>query len=124
MMAVALLAGCATTQRTDLYFGRNIPGGGQVTEQQWKAFSDSILTPAFSGGYTETDAQGKWLDPGIGKTITEDTKVVTVIGKRSAKRNKQLNRVTEAYINRFNQQAVLRVDGKVRQWFIMKKAIN
>lgn len=115
------MAGCATMQQTDLYFGRNIPGGGQVTTQQWSTFSDSILTPSFPGGYTETDAKGKWVDAGIGKTIAEDTKRITVIGKRSAKRNSQLNQITQAYIHRFHQQAVLRVDTKIRYRLIIQK---
>ncbi|MCF3112079.1 DUF3574 domain-containing protein [Niabella sp. CC-SYL272] len=118
------ITGCVTMQQTDLYFGRNIPGGGQVTEQQWKAFSDSIITPAFPEGYTESDAQGKWMDTESRETIAEDTKRITVIGKRSAKRNGQLNQITQAYIRRFHQQAVLRVDTKIRYRLNTKKNTN
>ncbi|MBO9595170.1 MAG: DUF3574 domain-containing protein [Niabella sp.] len=121
LSGICCMAGCATMQHTDLYFGRNIPGGGRVTAQQWRAFSDSIITPAFPEGYTESDVQGKWMDTESRETITEDTKRITVIGKRSAKRNSQLNHITQTYIHRFNQQAVLRVDTKIRYRLITKK---
>jgi len=124
LSGIYCLAGCATMQRTDLYFGRNIPGGGQVSDGQWAAFSDSIITPNFPQGYTETDAQGKWMDTEKRKTIAENTKVITIIGKRSTKRNRQLNHITQTYIHRFHQQAVLRVDTRIRHRLISKNGIN
>lgn len=123
LIAIAVcisLAGCATMQRTDLYFGRNIPGGGQVTDVQWKNFSDSVITRYFPEGYTELTATGRWGDPQTRETITEPSTVVSFLGKISARRNAALDSVTQQYIRRFHQQSVLRADSKTRIRFIEK----
>lgn len=112
------LSSCASTQRTDLFFGRNIPGGGQVTAQEWKIFTDSVVSPRFPEGYTEWDAAGKWLDTETKQTISEDTKVLTFVGKKSPKREALLDSVTQAYIRRFRQQAVLRINTRVKFRFV------
>jgi hypothetical protein len=116
-----LLSACATTQRTDLYFGRDIPGGGQVSNEQWKLFSDSTVSPRFPEGYTERDANGKWLDTDIRQTITEPTKVLTFVGKKSKARQAGLDTVIQVYIQQYHQQAVLRVDSKVRVKFVERR---
>ncbi len=113
-----VLSACVSTQRTDLFFGMNIPGGGQVPGDQWKAFTDSVVSPRFPEGYTEWDAAGKWLDTETKQTISENTKVLTFVGKKSNSRNVLLDSITQFYINRFSQQAVLRLDSKSRLKFI------
>lgn len=114
------LISCATMQRTDLYFGINIPTGGNVTPQQWKAFSDDVITHYFPEGYTEVDAVGKWMDTQTKLTISENTKVVTFLGKPTKERNASLDSVTQKYIRRFQQQSVLRIDSKPKVKFISK----
>ena len=121
MVACCLsLAGCATMQRTDLYFGRTIPGGGQVTEQQWKNFSDNVISKYFPEGYTELTATGHWKDPQTHETITEPSTVVIFLGKMGPQRNAALDSVTQQYILRFHQQSVLRADSKTVIRFISK----
>src|SRR5688500_3490905 len=115
------LSGCVTTQRTDLFFGMNIPGGGQVSGEQWKKFTDSVVSPRFPEGYTEWDAAGKWLDTETKQTISENTKVLTFIGKKSRNREALLDSITQFYINRFRQQAVLRLDARSRSAFIVNQ---
>lgn len=118
---VLFLTACSTTRRTDLFFGMNIPGGGQVTNEQWEKFNDSIVSPRFPEGYTEWDAAGKWMDTETKQTITENTKVLTFIGKKSRIRESLLDSVTQYYILQYKQQAVLRVDSKSRIKFIAHK---
>jgi hypothetical protein len=115
------LSACATTQRTDLFFGMNIPGGGQVSDEQWKKFTDSVVSPRFREGYTEWDAAGKWQDTQTKQTISENTKVLTILGKANKQREALLDTVVQSYIRRFNQQAVLRVDTKAKTKFISAK---
>lgn len=110
--ACFLLNACITTQRTDLFFGTDIPGGGHVTEEQWRNFSDSVIAIRFPEGYTEWDAQGRWLDKDSRQTIMENTKVVTLIGKKGKLRNAALDTIIQAYIQRYKQQAVLRLDSR------------
>lgn len=114
------LASCATFQRTDLYFGRDIPDGGQVSDQQWKAFSDSVISRYFPEGYTEWDAAGRWKDTKTKETITEPTKVVTFFGKVSKQRSAALDSITQQYLRRFRQQSVLRSDIRSNVNFISK----
>ncbi|WP_246228498.1 DUF3574 domain-containing protein [Paraflavitalea devenefica] len=111
-----LLSACATTRRTDLYFGLNIPGGGQVSKEQWQWFSDSVVALRFPEGYTERDATGKWRDTQLHTTITEQTKVLTFIGKKSRQRQAHLDTLMQVYMQRYQQQAVLRMDVKGRMW--------
>lgn len=113
-----LLSSCATTMRTDLYFGLSIPGGGQVSKEQWKRFSDSIVSPRFPGGYTEGDVAGKWRDTESHITITEDTKVLTFIGKKSKTRQTNLDSLIHIYKRQYQQQAVLRTDARLRMQFV------
>lgn len=114
------LCSCATTQRTDLFFGMNIPGGGEVTEQQWQQFNDSVVSRAFPEGYTEFDASGKWRDSETARTIAEKTKVLSFIGRKHRSREAKLDSVVRYYIQRFQQQAVLRVDTKSKVTFELK----
>ena len=120
LIACILFCSCNVTQRTDLFFGMSIPGGGEVSEQQWQQFNDSIVSPAFPEGYTELDASGKWLDTATRKTISEKTKVLSFVGKKANTREQKLDSVIQFYIKRYQQQAVLRVDTKARVKFVSK----
>lgn len=51
--------------RTELYFGRNIPTGGIVSESDWQKFVDEAVTPRFPGGMTVLDADGH----GVGRMV-------------------------------------------------------
>jgi hypothetical protein len=119
--SMLFLSACATTQRTDLFFGMNIPGGGQVSTGQWKQFTDSVVSPRFPEGYTEWDAAGKWQDADTKQTISENTKVLTFIAKKSKHVEALLDTVTQAYIHQYKQQAILRVDSKSKVKFITAK---
>lgn len=119
------LGSCASYQRSDLYFGRNIPGGdpsggGTVSEQQWKNFSDSVISAYFPEGYTEWDANGRWKDTDTKQTITEPTKVVTFFGRKTKARSAALDSIAQRYLRRFHQQSVLRTDIKSKVKFINK----
>lgn len=120
ILCCLLLTSCATFQRSDLYFGRDIPDGGKVSDQQWKAFSDSVISKYFPEGYTEWDAAGRWKDTQTKVTITEPTKVVTFFGKASKQRNAALDTIAQQYIRRFHQQSVLRTDCRANVQFISK----
>ncbi|WP_353719977.1 DUF3574 domain-containing protein [Dyadobacter sp. 676] len=117
-VALLGLSSCAGYQRTDLYFGRDIPGGGTVTDQQWKNFSDSVISAYFPEGYTEWDAHGRWKDTETKQTITEPTKVVTFLGRKTRQRSAALDSITQCYLRRFRQQSVLRTDMKPKVKFI------
>jgi hypothetical protein len=59
-------SGDETLERTVLYFGRNVPGGDTVRDEDWRRFVDSVVTPRFPKGLTVTDAAGHWRnDAGV-----------------------------------------------------------
>ena len=121
LVLTSSLTACVTSQRTELFFGMNIPGGGQVSDEQWKNFTDSIVSPRFPEGYTEWDAAGKWLDTDTRHTISENTKVLTFIGKRNRQRNASIDSIVQYYIHQFRQQAVLRLDSRAKAKFISSR---
>src|SRR5690242_10421816 len=61
--------------RTELYFGRNIPTGGTVSESDWQKFVDEVVTPRFPDGLTVLDADGQWRGKD-GSIAREESKVI------------------------------------------------
>jgi Protein of unknown function (DUF3574) len=66
----------------DLYFGRNIAGGGEVSEAEFQAFIDAEITPRFPDGLTLYDADGQFLDSN-GTLIREPSQVISLIFKNT-----------------------------------------
>ncbi|MBA8889484.1 hypothetical protein FHW12_003730 [Dokdonella fugitiva] len=98
--------------RDTLYFGRAIPGGGEVDETAWQRFDAEVLAPAFPRGYTTLDARGHWLGDG-GAPVSEASRLVVIVHARDAASEVALRTVVAAYRERFHQQAVLRERGAV-----------
>lgn len=48
--------------KTELFFGRGIPGGGLVSETEWQAFLEKEVTPRFPDGLSAFEVQGQWRD--------------------------------------------------------------
>jgi len=90
-------------QSIKLYFGRDIPGGGTVSEADWADFAAKSLTPAFPNGLTVVRATGQWRDTVTGKTVLEPSFIVEVDGNPS---ETAIRDVTQTYRTRFHQQAV------------------
>ncbi len=86
-----------------LYFGRDIPGGGFVTDQAWSSFAASVLTPAFPDGFTAYEALGQWRNPQNGRIDREKSFVVESAGPLSPEK---IASVTATYKKTFNQLAV------------------
>ena len=64
--------------RDVIYFGRNRPEGGVVTDAEWEEFLDSVVTPRFPAGFTVVEAEGHWRGAG-GLIERERTEVVTLL---------------------------------------------
>ena len=91
----------------DLFFGRNIPGGGQVSEKQFAEFVDSTITPRFPDGLTIFDADGQFRQSPTDPIIEEPSKVVTIVFEDTQDNENALDEIIEFYIEEFNQQSVL-----------------
>jgi hypothetical protein len=86
-----------------LYFGRDIPGGGTVSEEGWSRFAAQTLTPAFPDGLTIYEALGQWRNPQDGRIVRERSFVVEAAGPVSPAK---VFAVTEAYRKTFRQISV------------------
>lgn len=96
----------------ELFFGRNIAPayqrelGPTVTDVQWAAFTQNVLTPAFPDGMTALDAKGQWRDPASGVIGHEPTKMVIIGAPDTAQTRARLETVIERYRTEFHQEAV------------------
>lgn len=90
----------------NLFFGRNIPGGGEVSKTEFAAFIDSKIIPYFPDGLTIYDADGKFRNS-AGAIIKESSKVVTILLEDTPENEITLDRIIASYIEQFNQETVL-----------------
>ena len=70
--------GDTTLVRDILYFGRNTPGGMELSDSAWQQYVDEVLTPRFPAGLTIWDAAGQWRGAS-GKVERERSKVLTLL---------------------------------------------
>jgi hypothetical protein len=61
--------------RTELYFGRSIPGGGMVSDEQWDQFLAEVVTLRFPDGFTILKGTGQYREKG-GKIISEPSQIL------------------------------------------------
>ena len=96
-----------------LYMGRSIPGGGTVSDADWKRFVDEYVTPRFPDGLTVFSAQGQWRE-GDGTIIAESTFVLEFIHAGGAAAERAVREIAAEYKRRFRQMAVLHTRAAVR----------
>ena len=93
--------------RDTLYFGRSIPGGGEVDDDAWRAFETATLLPAFPRGYTVLDANGHWRGDD-GATIGEASRLVVIVHADDSAGDATVRNVIARYRLQFRQESVLR----------------
>ena len=102
--------------RTELFFGTAKPVGA-VTEEEFEAFLDNVVTPLFPDGLTVTKANGQFKGAD-GLTIKEDSYVLVLLypveGQKASSRN--IDWIRRAYMDRHQQESVLRVDDPFLVW--------
>jgi hypothetical protein len=121
VMSTSSLAGCAgqggvnaclqgeeRSVAETVYFGTNIPGGGQVSADEWFAFRDTVISPRFPDGSTSFKAEGQWRN-NLGVTESESTYVLQVVHSDSPETGRAIGEVASLYQKKYRQEAVLRV---------------
>ena len=93
--------------RDVLYFGRNTPGGSELSDSAWQLFVDEVVTPRFPAGLTIWDAAGQWRGAS-GKVERERSKVLTLLHAGDARSDSLVAEAVGEYKRRFAQEAVLR----------------
>ena len=96
----------------DLYFGRDKPGGGEVSDAEWGAFVTEVVTSRFPDGLSVFDSSGQYREPS-GRIVRERSKrLVVVVFDQPAHKAKVIE-IVEAYKQRFGQYSVFRVEQPV-----------
>ena len=103
--------------RTELFFGRNITGGGEVSKQDFNKFLEEFITPRFPDGLTVLNGRGQFLNSS-GDVERERTIVLILLYPVSARKEKhaKIEEIRDEYKSRFQQQSVLRVDDPSPVW--------
>lgn len=96
----------------NLYFGRDKPAGGEVSEAEWASFLSEVVTPRFPAGLTVIDARGQHRDP-AGVIGAERTKLVVVVVFDPPAHRSKVASIVETYTKRFGQHEVFRVEQPV-----------
>ena len=96
-------AGLSLLTKAELFFGRGLAGGGEVSEGEWQHFVDSEITPRFPDGLTIEDAAGQWK--GSAGPVRERAKHVVIVLTRDE--GAKLAAIRMAYKTRFHQESVL-----------------
>jgi hypothetical protein len=117
LLVVAGLAGCSATLQIEtcpaplqptttanLYFGRSIDGGGEVSDSDWQRFVDQEVSPRFSSGFTVEDGAGQWL--GASGPVREKSKHLQIVLSGRPDDADKLTAIRAAYQTRFHQEAV------------------
>jgi hypothetical protein len=91
-----------------LFFGTQRPrGGGVVSDAEWADFVDHTIAPALPAGFSTWPVEGSWRDPS-GQVVRETTHVLSVAHPRDDASDAAIAAIAAAYIQRFDQDAVLR----------------
>ena len=128
LVVVMALSGCAVEWRRDhplgcrmdeqllirdtLYFGMSIPGGGEVSKEDWTRFEGDVLAKSFPKGFTVLESHGAWRGEN-GDLATERGRVLVVVHADDAASEAAVRNVIGRYRSTFHQEAVLRERGNV-----------
>ena len=107
VVTAACAVGDTAMVRDVVYFGRNRPGGGTVSDADWRRFLDEVVTPRFPYGLTVVDATGRWRGQ-TGVVEQERSEIVTVFHAGDPASRRAIAEVAGEYKRRFQQEAVLR----------------
>ncbi len=111
LMIVLALTGCSwpgAWSRHEMCFGLSADAGrASITDQAWHRFVDQEIVPRFSAGFTVFKAQGYWRTGG--ETITEPARILMVVAPDNRETRSKLEAIAETYVQRFRQEAVLRI---------------
>jgi hypothetical protein len=90
-----------------VYFGRNRPAGGTVSDADWQRFLAEVVTPRFPAGLTVVEATGQWR--GANGTVDQErSEIVTIFHAGDEASRRAVADVAAEYKRRFDQEAVLR----------------
>ena len=98
-----------------LYFGRNIPTGGSVSDSAWYRFLDEVVTPRFPGGFGTLRNEGQWRYAD-GRIQREPGFTLELFYEPGTVADSTVEAIAREYVRRFNQEAVARHKSLSQLW--------
>lgn len=97
--------------RTELFFGSLKPNKTHVTDAEFKAFLQDVITPRFPEGLTLLTGLGQFLDASD-QIIHERSRLLILLYPVTVRqeKSKKVEEIREAYKRCFQQESVLRAD--------------
>ena len=96
--------------RLELLFGTSRRHGAPISDAEWTAFLDTVVTPRFPGGLTVFSGPGQWRGKD-GQVEKERALVLVVWYEPSNDADGHIEAIRSAFKQRFDQDSVMRVDG-------------
>jgi hypothetical protein len=93
--------------REQLYLGRGLADGGEVSDSAWQRFLEDEIMPRFTEGLTLVEATGQWRSR-AGPTTRERSWVLLLYHPAGEAEERKVEAVITAYKAAFAQEAVLR----------------
>jgi len=90
----------------ELFFGRDIPGRGPLTDAEWDDFVARVVTQQFPDGFTVLDGAGQWFDQATRRLVREQSKVLFVAADPDSDLKSRITSVVDAYRQQFHQKSV------------------
>ena len=87
-------------------FGRNIDNRPGVSDNAFRRFLDSEVTPRFPDGFTLLDTYGQFRGNGSRRIAKEAGKYLMIALADEMRDLERVREIAEAYKRRFNQQSV------------------
>jgi len=100
------LPGQSRYTTAQLFFGRDIPGRGLLTDAEWNDFVARSITPQFPDGFTVMDGDGQWYDQASGKLVREPSKILLLAADPDSDLKTRIGSVISAYRTQFKQRSV------------------
>ncbi|GAA6615338.1 DUF3574 domain-containing protein [Scytonema sp. NUACC26] len=95
--------------RTELLFGLSKSDGSTVTEKEFQLFVDNEVTPLFPNGLTLLTGKGQFKNSSQ-TVVKEESKLLILLYPFNSDSNRKIQQIRQAYLNKFQQESVLRVD--------------
>jgi Protein of unknown function (DUF3574) len=95
--------------RTELFFGLSRKNGPNITEEQFSAFVDTVVTPRFPDGLTLLSGQGQFRGSDC-VIIKEGSKLLILLHGGTEEESNDVEDIRTEYKNQFQQESVLRTD--------------
>lgn len=98
--------------KTEIYFGRDLPGGQEISRWAWTDFMDKVLSRHFPKGLTVYEAYGQ-MQHADGRIEKQSTWVVAVVHPKDPAIDKTIREIIEGFRKQFSKAQVAHVSTPV-----------